>query len=747
MPRGRKKRFKLHFNIKPETLKSILAVFLVLFAVLGFISFFATDYALNSKINGMFKSLFGMASLLFPLLIFDLALFFIESIKWKIKEPRIFLGMLLAIVVLAGFLHLFYGVEKGSGDAKDGEGGGIIGYSVAKILVGTISKFGAMIALLAGFTISAFLIFDISLNQVMDRASKYKEAASAFKAKRSEGKAENNVQITSGADAITTEQNDNGELPFVHNEEIASAPSFEIIDSMSEPQDKSSGYPDAAALSGTPLVNPHLPYANKVWDNPPLDLLVEPVNAIPDSGDTKERAKIIKDTLKSFGINVEVQDVQAGPAVTQYSLEAETGTKISKIASLQYDIAMALSSPSGSVRIEAPIPGKSLIGIEVPNNTRVVVSFKSLFTSDPMKALKSKLGVVLGKDVGGTTRVYDIGRMPHLLVAGATGSGKSVFLHSLIFSMLYRASPHEVKFIMMDPKRTELVHYNDIPHLLTPVITDVEKAPAAFKWAVEEMNKRYKLFESAKARNIEAYNEKSGFQALPYIIIIVDELAEIMIVDPAAVEKSIIRVAQLARATGIHLVLAVQRPSTNIITGLIKANIPCRVAFNVASQIDSRVIIDQPGAEKLLGKGDMLFVPPDVQKPVRLQGSFITDKEINNLVSYLKAQGMPPEYKQEIFEMNEKVNRSVAAGGGELDEHFEEAKEIVLSTGKASASLLQRRLAVGYARAARIIDELEQKGIIGPASGSKPRGILVPRNKPNEFHEEVDTIDGDEFVS
>ena len=747
MPRGRKKKFKLHFNIKPETFKSIIAVSLILFAVLGLISFFATDYALNSKINGILKSLLGMSSLLLPLIIFDFALFFIESVKWKIKEPRIFIGMLLAIIILAGFMHLFYGVDRGLDDAKDGSGGGIIGYTVANILVRTVSKFGAVIALLAGFAISAFLIFDVSLNQVMDKALKYKEAASTLKPKKTSSKTDENVLITSGADAISSDQSESADVPFTHDSVSPERPSFEIIPSMSEPLDKSADVSGGASLSGTPMVNSTLPYTNKVWENPPLDLLIEPTNATPDSGDTKERAKIIKDTLKAFGINAEVVDIQAGPAVTQYALEAEAGTKISKIASLQYNIAMALSSPTGSVRIEAPIPGKSLIGIEVPNNTRVVVSFKSLLTADPMKALKSKLGIVLGKDVGGGTRVYDINRMPHLLVAGATGSGKSVFLHSLIFSMLYRASPQEVKFILMDPKRTELVHYNGIPHLYAPVITDVEKAPSAFKWAVEEMNRRYKLFESAKVRNIEAYNEKSGFQALPYVLIVVDELAEIMIVDPAAVEKSIIRIAQLARATGIHLVLAVQRPSTNIITGLIKANIPCRIAFNVASQIDSRVIIDQPGAEKLLGKGDMLFVPPDAQKPVRLQGSFITDREISNLVNYLKAQGISPEYKSEIFEMNERVNKSIAAGGDDVDELFEEAKEIVVSTGKASASLLRRRLSVGYARAARIIDELEQKGIIGPASGSKPREILIRRNRSSEFQEEVKTIDGEEFVS
>jgi S-DNA-T family DNA segregation ATPase FtsK/SpoIIIE len=341
-----------------------------------------------------------------------------------------------------------------------------------------------------------------------------------------------------------------------------------------------------------------------------------------------------------------------------------------------------------------------------------------------MKNSKSRREIVLGKDVSGTPVVYDIAKMPHLLVAGATGSGKSVFLHSIIFSLLFRCSPQECQFIFVDPKRVELVHYAGIPHLKSPVITDTAKSPAMFRWLVSEMERRYKLFEQAKVRNIEGYNEKTGFQVMPYIVVIVDELAEIMIADPQAVEKSIVRLAQLARAVGIHLVLTVQRPSTDVITGLIKANIPCRVAFNVTSQVDSRVIIDQPGADKLLGKGDMLFVPPDASKPIRIQGSFISDKEISNVVNYLKQQSGPVEYEEDMFETKDQ-GRSISAGGEGKDPLFEEAMEVIVSAQKASASLLQRRLQVGYARAARILDELEASGVIGPAQGSKPRDILA----------------------
>ncbi len=345
-----------------------------------------------------------------------------------------------------------------------------------------------------------------------------------------------------------------------------------------------------------------------------------------------------------------------------------------------------------------------------------------------MKGIKSKLGIVLGKDVAGKTYVYDISNMPHMLIAGATGSGKSIFIHNIMLSILYRSTPSEVKFILVDPKRVELNRYEGIPHLYTNVVTDMDKAPSVFKWAVAEMEKRYRYFEQARVSNIDKYNEKSGIQAMPYIVIVVDELGEIMMKDPAGVEKSIIRIAQLARATGIHLILAVQRPSINVVTGLIKANIPCRVAFNVTSQIDSRVIIDQPGAEKLLGKGDMLFVPPEANKPIRLQGAFVRYEEVDAVTDFLKKQGIDPDYNQEILNMtSDKIGKGGSSNwGNDVDELFDEAVEIVQSMGKASASLLQRKMKIGFARAARIIDEMEGKGIIGPSvSGSKARDVTL----------------------
>lgn len=738
--RGRKKKFKLNLNIRAETVRSAIGVLLILLSGIILVSFLASGYSANSKIQEMLRLLFGYAHLfLIPILcIFGLLLF--NKIKWRFVEIRIVSGFILLLFSVSGLLHVFYGYDSSAyNDAKNGNGGGILGFKILSILANTISVYGAVLVLLALTIVGAIVVLDKPIDEValniLEQIKKLKilnkigfKIPNIKKIKdKKDSEDEYEIEITSGLNISNTDTGSpyNVETKAKNSNTYVEEPSFEIIPTMSEPQSAKSQ--DSAKNTTDSLVpaNPHLPYTDKVWELPPLELLSEPPNIPVDRGDVKQRAKIIEETLKSFGIASQVKETRFGPSVTQYALEAEAGTKIAKISGLQYDLALALASPSGSVRIEAPIPGRSLVGIEVPNNNRVAVNFKTLLTSDQMKANKSKLGIVLGLDVGGQPVVYDIQKMPHLLIAGATGSGKSVFIHNLMFSILYKASPQECKFIMIDPKRVELVYYNDIPHLLTPVVTDIEKAPAVFKWAVSEMERRYKLLEAAKVRHIDAYNEKSGFQALPYIVIIVDELGEIMVTDPASVEKSIIRIAQLARATGIHLVLALQRPSTNVITGLIKANIPCRIAFNVTSQVDSRVIIDQPGAEKLLGKGDMLFVPPDDSKPRRLQGAFISDKEINNLVSYLKAAGLTPDYREEeIFSVPDNT-KSISAGGDNVDDLFHDAVEIVTAEKKASASLLQRRLSIGYARAARILDELEAKRIIGPANGSKPRDVLV----------------------
>jgi len=747
MPRGRKKKNKVETQLKPEFLKSFIAIALIVFSGVVFISFFAPEYSINSKIQDVLSHSFGYGAILFPLITLLIGLMFIESFNFRYKKLSVLVGLILLLVLVSSFFHLGYfttSAEVALDKADSGSGGGFLGFAVSQVLVQTISIYGAVLVLLATLLLSVILILNITLSQLLSWLSSVAKTLTGFSLPKLKGEGGGNdnkdssesFDVSTGyADSNVSDTNSEATIPqpvfnyddIVSTEDTkAFEPQFEIIPAPSEPVSSDlMKAPDVSHVDRKKAV-PSLPYSDKMWVNPPVDLLHDAPDTPPDAGDVNARKKVIVETLRSFGISVEVKDVKVGTSVTQYSLEAEGGTRIAKITNLHSDLALALASPTGTVRIEAPIPGKSLIGIEVPNNSRSVINFKDLLISDQMKGMKSKIGIALGRDVAGSPKVYDIAKMPHLLVAGATGSGKSVFLHSIIFSLLYRAGPNEVKFIMIDPKRVELVHYKDIPHLMTPVVTDIEKAPAVFKWAVAEMDKRYKMFESAKVRNIEGYNEKSGFQVMPYIVLICDELAEIMVADPNAVEKSIIRLGQLARATGIHLVLAVQRPSTDILTGLIKANIPARVAFNVTSQIDSRVIIDQPGAEKLLGKGDMLFVPPDVPKPVRIQGAYIRDKEIAALVSHLKGVGIAPDYNEEIFNNAINGDRGGKHGSGSSsDELYDEAYEIVVSSKKASTSYLQRRLSIGYGRAAKILDELEANGVIGSLNGSKGREVLV----------------------
>ncbi len=479
-------------------------------------------------------------------------------------------------------------------------------------------------------------------------------------------------------------------------------------------------------LSASIVVNN--PGQGQIWEYPPLSLLGETHGASANRGNLKQNAQVIEKTLESFGISAKVVEVNLGPTITQYALEIPMGTKLSKILALQNDLALALATPTGNVRIEAPIPGKSLVGIEIPNISPEVVSLKNVLSDERMRSARSKLTVGLGLDVSGNPVISDIGKMPHVLVAGTTGSGKSVLINAIIATLLFRASPQEVKLILVDPKRVELTDYNDIPHLLTPVIVEPDKILSALRWATTEMDRRYKLFHEAQVRNIQGYNELSGFQALPYIVIVIDELNDLMQFAPVEIEDAICRIAQMARATGIHLIVATQRPSVDVITGLIKANIPCRIAFNVSSMVDSRVIIDTPGAEKLLGRGDMLYVPPEASKPMRIQGVYVSDTEIRNLISFLKKSGMVPQYTEEVTQMPVGKLSGHHAGigaGGEKDDLFEEAVRTICQYDRASASLLQRRLRIGYARAARLLDELEVAGIVGPGDGSKPRDVLV----------------------
>jgi S-DNA-T family DNA segregation ATPase FtsK/SpoIIIE len=480
------------------------------------------------------------------------------------------------------------------------------------------------------------------------------------------------------------------------------------------------------------------------WKAPSVDLL-EKKQSPADAGDVQQNAQIIKDTLEEFGISVEMEGANIGPKVTQFTLRPPSGVKLARITALETNIALNLAAQS--LRMEAPIPGQKAVGIEVPNRKAADVRLHSILTSPQWSKSGEPLEFAIGKDIAGQPTLGELNKMPHLLIAGQTGSGKSVMINTLLTSLLYHNSPSEMKLILVDPKQVEMAPYEDIPHLLTPVITEPEKTISALKWAVNEMQRRYTLLAEHKVRDIQSYNrlvqagsKKVAVQdedsapieqqegAMPYIVIVIDELADLMMAAARDVEALIVRLAQKARAVGIHLVLATQRPSVDVITGLIKANIPARIAFTVASQIDSRTILDQPGAEKLLGQGDMLLLTPSMSKPKRIQGAWVTDEEVVKITDHLRMQS-PPQYNDEVVSQPVQLN---GKGGVVMDfaesgddDMYRDAVRVVVDSGKASASLLQRRLRVGYARAARLIETMEDQGIIGPADGARPREVLI----------------------
>lgn len=508
----------------------------------------------------------------------------------------------------------------------------------------------------------------------------------------------------------------------------------------------------APAASGESVSAEQMP-PERPYVFPPADLLTKAANKAGDSRQhLQETAMKLQQTLKNFGVNVTITNISCGPAVTRYELQPEMGVKVSKIVNLADDIKLNLAA--ADIRIEAPIPGKAAIGIEVPNKENVMVSFRELVESEEFKKHPSKISFGVGKDIGGKVTVADIAKMPHLLIAGATGSGKSVCINTIIMSILYKANPKEVKLIMIDPKVVELSVYNGIPHLMIPVVTDPKKAAGALHWAVDEMTDRYQKFANASVRDLKGYNAKIESlptiegdpkpEKLPQIVIIVDELADLMMVSPGEVEESICRLAQLARACGIHLIIATQRPSVNVITGLIKANMPSRIAFAVTSGVDSRTILDMNGAEKLLGKGDMLFSPQGIPKPVRVQGAFVSDEEVSAVVGFIKEQNGQVTYSAEMEEKlsnMESANTTVAidssadAGDGR-DVYFADAARLLMEKEKGSIGMLQRYFKIGFNRAARIMDQLEEAGIVGPEEGTKPRRVLMSPEQFEQYEEE-----------
>jgi DNA segregation ATPase FtsK/SpoIIIE, S-DNA-T family len=707
---GRKRKRKpLKLKIRTETIHSVVAVILIALGLLVIISLTGQG-ALLTSINDYLSGKLGMSLFFLPFVFISSGMVMFRT-KWMWSKPHVLLGTLFIMFGWMGFFQT-----------------GEIGIKTFSNISNLITPMGTYVTFFSSIMIGSLIITQMSVHELVEILSKLKvkkkpkskkeqdslfsedsiKKAKGFKLPKlglGSGKKDKSFSINKGS--ADTSASSDGEVGGTALQDSKKQP---------EKDEQSSDLTDS-------LMTPNNSQA--IWEYPPLSLLSNSEGGKADRGDVNKNADIIEETLESFGIRAKVKEANYGPSVTQYALEIARGTKLSKITGLATDLALALAAPGGQVRIEAPIAGRSLVGVEVANYSSQFVTLRKMLSSPILKKHPSKLAVAMGINVSGKPLIADIGKMPHVLIAGATGSGKSVCINTFMCSILFRASPDEVKFILVDPKRVELTAYNNIPHLLTPVIVEPKKVVSALKWATHEMNNRYKKLAEVGVKNIAGYNELAGHAAMPSIVIVIDELADIMLFAPSEVEESITRIAQMARAVGIHLVLATQRPSVDVITGLIKANIPTRIAFNVSSMTDSRVVLDTPGAEKLLGKGDMLYVPPDQSRPSRVQGTYVSETEIKSMIDFIRAQGQKPEYSDDVTDKFESSGSKGGSGsvGSDKDELFDEVVKFVAQSGKGSSSSIQRRFSVGYNRAARILDQVYDAGMVGPAQGSKPREV------------------------
>ena len=708
-----KKKSGVLDDIKKETVKSVFAVVFLAVAIFLILAAFDKAGIIGEKIFRSARYLLGVGYFLFPVLFLLLCFASIKSFRKKFPLAKIIASFLFFLSAL-GLTNVIISAKAG-----------LIGALISRGLIALFDSYFSAILLAAISVISLLVIFEAELKlesfsfigKIFRRKKPVYDDVEALAKKyanqpETEEKAEDNetAEKERAVEKKETEKLENGEF-------MISPKEWRVV------------------------AKPYLP--------PPLSIL-EHDKGKPGVGDIKANANVIKRTLQNFGIIVEMDEVSIGPSVTRYALKPAEGVKLSKIIALQNDLALALAAHP--IRIEAPIPGRSLVGIEIPNSTKTIVGLGTLFAAEEFARSEKSLLVALGKSVSGGCHFGNFGKMPHLLIAGATGSGKSVTIHGLIASLLYRNGPENLKFILIDPKRVELTLYNKIPHLLTPVITDAKKAILALRWACKEMERRYEMLEAESVRDIDSYHknvlapelkklagkkntadEKEIPDLMPYIVIVIDELADIMSTYPRELEAAVVRLAQMSRATGIHLILSTQRPSVNVITGLIQANIPARIALQVSSQVDSRTILDGSGAEKLLGAGDMLYLGGEMAKPLRLQSPFISETEVKEIVKYLAVN-----YRDEI---PSEINLTESAGAKTVfdnssfgaeenfddeDELYEQAREEVIRAGKASTSYLQRKLRIGYARAARLVDMLEERGVIGPGEGARPREVITP---------------------
>lgn len=697
-------------GLSPEARRGIITVFLFALAVISVLSLTGSQAQALTFLREIYTNFFGWSRYLVPVLFLfaSIMLFLEKRFHWKAIN---YAGIVLFALSFNGLLHLF--VNPTSWQAVlDGSGGGFLGSILAYPLMTYLGFWGSAVTLITFFVVSFLLMFNTSLSSLFLRTKQSQEDLMdqlAIKAKEMRAQAEEDAKKQESSKAADGEDEESPKV--IKSVEPAVKPTKKDSDAPEKTED--------IAIQTKKYKKVDLP----------LDLL-DNKQSNPQGGDIRANQYTIRKTLENFGIVVEMGEVAVGPTVTQYTLKPADGVKLNRITALSNDLALALAAHP--IRIEAPIPGKSLIGVEVPNKSIAVVRLRELMTSRTFMGRKNNLTIGLGKDVSGDVWISDITKMPHLLVAGATGSGKSVFLNTLIITLLYQNGPEDLKFIMVDPKRVELTGYNKIPHLLTPVITDTKKTVNALKWLLSEMDRRYQTLSETGHKNIGSYNP-TVIDKMPYIVLVVDELADLMATAASAIEASIIRLAQMSRAVGIHLVVATQRPSVDVLTGLIKANIPTRVAFSVPSLMDSRTILDTSGAEKLVGRGDMLYLSPEFSKPKRLQGAYLSDDEINRIVDYLSREVGEPQFNEAV---TAKSTSSPSASGidsfgdsdstsGDDDELLDDARRIIIEARKASASFLQRRLKVGYARAARLLDLLEEEGTIGPGDGAKPREVLV----------------------
>ncbi len=717
-------------SLNPTLSRGIIFIVLVVSAFIISLSFFDKAGPVGIMLNEYVLSfLFGSIRFTVPFIVLTLAWFIIRDTEYDYRPTHI-LGTGLFFISLCSLVHLSYEPALMWSTAINGQGGGVFGMFawVLKTYLGTIAAGGILVAL---GLVSIFLLYNTAITHfvMLHRAllAGLGMAGNGLiilcrKLFIREPKA--NVTFKVKGDYSETDD-DEDESPAFTKKQLADSEEDEESEDADEEEEIEEDEEIEEEEDDTK------PPQGDVWSKkvviknlPPMDLLSDK-RGKPTSGDVDANAEIIKSTFDQFGIDVQMGEIRVGPTVTQYTMKPAAGVKLTRITGLSPNLALALAAQT--IRIEAPIPGKALVGVEVPNQKTAMVSIKELIEDKEYRQRPHNMMMVLGKDVAGKVWLGELTKMPHLLIAGATGSGKTVCVNTVIMGLLYQNTAETLRFIMVDPKRVELTLYNGIPHLLTPVITNTQKTVNALKWTIGEMERRFEVLAAAGSRDINSYNQKNPSTKLPYIVFVIDELADLMATAASEVESGIIRIAQMARAVGIHLIVATQRPSVDVITGLMKANIPGRIAFSVASAIDSRTILDAPGAEKLLGRGDMLFSSSDMSKPMRIQGAYISEEEMKRIVEYLKGDE-EPEYDESITGITNPVGGTGSMFGGPSDDRdplFEEAKKFIIQAGKASASLLQRRLKVGYARAARLLDELEEAGIVGPGDGAKPREILA----------------------